>query len=58
MDFETKQRESDICIACGDRKDVGNVVCWDCFKYRDNAWKYSELELIDWLKEIGVEVTI
>lgn len=56
MTLEDEQRKTTTCIACGDDKPIGNVVCWNCFKHRDNPYKYSELELEDWLKSIGIMV--
>lgn len=54
--LEDQCRNSTTCIACGDTMQLGMVVCWGCFKHRDNAFKYSDLELVEWLAEIGVEV--
>lgn len=56
MNTEDLQRTLTTCIACGDDKPLGNIVCWGCFKYRDNAYKYSPLDFEDWLASIGVEV--
>lgn len=55
MSLEDQQHDAEICIACGDGKSKGLTVCWRCFKYRDNAWKYSELSFEDWLAEIREE---
>lgn len=53
LTLEDEQRTVETCIACGEHKQLGLVVCWDCFKYRDNGFKYSNLSLEDWLKEIA-----
>lgn len=55
--FEEQAQSSTICPACGDSKNVGLTVCWACFKYRDNPYKYSELSLEDWLQEIKEEAS-
>ena len=53
-DAETIAREEPVCRGCGKPKDVGCTVCWGCFKYRDNAFKYFDGgDLNDWLEAIG-----
>ena len=44
-----KARKLDICPGCGEPKQVGCIVCWPCFKYRDNPFKEAGLYLMDWL---------
>ena len=39
------------CPNCGGSKSKGCVVCWECFKYIDNPFKYSELSFEEWLKQ-------
>jgi hypothetical protein len=51
--LEDTQREKTTCIACGEDKSIGLVVCWDCFKYRKNPYKNTNLELREWLKVIN-----
>lgn len=52
-------RQSPVCPGCGKAKNVGCVVCWGCFKYRDNPFKYFHNDtpeaddLAAWLKEIS-----
>ncbi|MFH1921773.1 MAG: hypothetical protein ABIP48_18060 [Planctomycetota bacterium] len=52
-------RASTKCPGCGKPKQVGCVVCWPCFKYRDNPLKYfandtpDAGDLVAWLKAIG-----
>lgn len=53
LTMEDEQRKKTTCVACGGDKPLGLVVCWGCFKYRDNAFKYSDLSFEDWLKEIA-----
>lgn len=47
---EEYQREQTTCVHCGDDKSKGLILCWNCFKYIDNAFKYSELSFDEWLK--------
>jgi hypothetical protein len=54
--YEDKHREATTCAGCGEEKQRGLVVCWDCFKYRPNAYKYSSLALAPWLRAYGVKV--
>ena len=52
---ETIAREELVCRGCGRPKDVGLVVCWDCFKRHPsgNCLKYAGLSLNAWLRSIG-----
>lgn len=52
-EMETAARNELICRGCGDEKETGLVVCWKCFKYRQNPWKDSGLDLKSWLQEVG-----
>ncbi len=49
---EMKARQATICEGCDKPKDKGLVVCWGCFKYRDNAFKYFDGSLDEWLEDI------
>lgn len=42
MDSNDTIRNEPVCRACGERKDAGCLVCWDCFKGRRGrpAFKY------------------
>jgi hypothetical protein len=51
--LEAEQRTKTTCIACGEDKSLGCIVCWNCFKYIDNPFKESQLSLKEWLKEIA-----
>jgi len=46
-------RKSEICPACNKEKNKGLIVCWDCFKYRENPLKYSFLPFAKWIKTIN-----
>lgn len=57
MDFPTiidhpKLRDSLICPTCGDPKDAGLLVCWDCYRELDfrNGMSRETAALLD-LKE-------
>lgn len=50
--LEDTQRKLTSCIACGDEKDLGLVVCWNCYKYIDNPYKTSNLDFEEWLKTV------
>lgn len=41
-----------ICKGCGEPKDVGMIVCWECFKYRTDitSLKYYEGTFAGWLE--------
>jgi hypothetical protein len=41
-------RAMTTCPACGESKEAGLVVCWHCFKQRDNSLKASGLEFGEW----------
>ena len=49
-----KARKLDVCTGCGEFKSIGCIVCWQCFKFGDNPFKYADLSLLDWLKTIPV----
>lgn len=53
---EQKYRDMSDCPACGDRKGLGPLLCWDCFKYRTDItpFKYYNGDIESWLKEQGV----
>lgn len=37
MTSDNKYRNQTTCAGCGRQKDIGLVVCWDCFKYRQDV---------------------
>ena len=57
---EAHLRQLSVCCGCGGSKNVGCVVCWDCFKYRKDITplKYDGRSVADWLNanEIGLLV--
>jgi hypothetical protein len=48
---EEKARKLKLCPKCQHPKSEGLVVCWNCFKYIQNPFKYSNLSLEEWLKK-------
>lgn len=46
-------REQTVCKGCKQEKNIGTVLCWDCYKYRKDSYKYSGLEIADWLNKIN-----
>ena len=49
---EEEARQLKTCPACGKPKNKGLIVCWHCFKHRDNSLKYSGLSFENWLNSI------
>jgi hypothetical protein len=48
-------RSRPICFACGSEKQVGCVVCWDCFKHRQDVtpFKYYDGNILEWLEYVA-----
>ena len=49
---EEEIREAKKCIGCDKEKQKGCIVCWNCFKYIDNPFKYFKGSLSEWLETI------
>jgi len=50
---EDQARKEFYCRGCRGKKDsLDIVVCWECFKYRDNCLKYFEGTFQEWLKSV------
>lgn len=49
---EREMRNSQVCLGCNKEKQLGTVVCWNCFKYRTDATplKYFQGTIEEWLK--------
>lgn len=49
-----RQRAERVCIGCGKPKEIGLVVCWHCFKYREDTqpYKYWQGELAAWVAQL------
>jgi len=50
---EIQARQSEKCLACGNPKAKGLLICWKCFKLGDNPLKYSSLSFNEWLKTLN-----
>lgn len=59
---ESHLRALTTCCGCGGHKDTGCVVCWQCFKYREDITplKYDGRSVADWLNanNIGLLVPV
>jgi len=53
-ELERRARGMDTCLGCARPKAVGLVVCWDCFKRRQDvtSFKYWAGDLAGWLEAI------
>ena len=51
-------RTETICRGCGEAKGTGLLVCWTCFKYREDIvpFKYFRGTLTEWLEAIGAPI--
>ncbi len=45
-------RQSTVCAGCGLGKNIGALVCWDCFKYCNNPFKEFAGSFEEWLAVI------
>lgn len=58
MRTKKEYRQLDVCVGCGKPKEPGLLVCWDCFKYREDIWPLKQFvesgkgTFWDWLKTI------
>lgn len=47
-------RLATFCPGCGKPKEPGLIVCWPCFKYRNDGFKWAgDCDLEKWLQRIG-----
>ena len=58
MDYKDKEYENGLrklgyCVGCGEDKEKGLVVCWECFKARENPLKSFIGSVYEWLVSIG-----
>jgi len=49
---EDEARKRIVCPACGSPKDLGCMVCWNCFKYRMDIipLKYFRGSFAEWME--------
>lgn len=52
--LEKQARDMTFCMGCGEGKAVGLVVCWHCFKYREDItpFKYFPGSFADWIRRL------
>jgi hypothetical protein len=52
--LEEHVRTETTCRACDEAKEIGLVVCWLCFKYREDIvpLKYFDGTFTEWLARI------
>jgi len=46
--FSDLARDLELCPGCGEPKQSGCIVCWDCFKYRTDKTPLKYFEGQDW----------
>ena len=53
-ELETQARAETVCRGCGGEKEAGLIVCWPCFKYREDVvpFKYFDGTLSQWLQRV------
>jgi hypothetical protein len=54
--LEERVRIETVCRGCGEAKETGLMVCWPCFKYREDIvpLKYFNGTFEEWLNTISV----
>ena len=52
--LEEQARTEAFCRGCGGEKEAGLIVCWPCFKYRDDIvpFKYFDGTFEEWLERV------
>jgi len=50
---EDHERTQIVCAGCGKPKDLGCIVCWNCFKYCATPFKWAGVPLEKWLAAGG-----
>ena len=51
---DVQLRAESVCRGCGkDKGQPSMLMCWGCFKYVDNPFKYYDGSLLEWLREVG-----
>jgi len=53
-ELETIARTETVCRGCNEPKATGLIVCWPCFKYREDIvpFKYFDGTLSEWLQTV------
>ena len=54
---EEATRKDGFCLGCGGVKGEGCIVCWECFKYREDVepYKYWGGGFFSWLDHLNTE---
>ena len=53
-ELEERARTETVCRGCNGEKGAGLIVCWPCFKYREDIvpFKYFGGTLSEWLQTV------
>ena len=53
-ELEQRARTETVCRSCNGEKETGLIVCWPCFKYREDIvpFKYFDGTLSQWLQTV------
>jgi hypothetical protein len=53
-ELEEQARTETVCRGCGGEKELELIVCWPCFKYRDDIvpFKYFDGTFTEWLERV------
>ena len=53
-ELEARARTETVCRGCNGEKGTGLIVCWPCFKYREDIvpFKYFDGTLSEWLQTV------
>jgi hypothetical protein len=56
--WEEKARPISFCLGCGNNKDQGTIVCWNCFKHSEDCLKESGKSFRLWLSDRYAQLPI
>ena len=53
-ELEEQARTETVCRGCGGEKEIGLIVCWPCFKSREDIVpiKYFDGTFWEWLERV------
>ena len=53
-ELEEQARTETLCRGCGGEKEIGLIVCWPCFKYREDIVPFQDFggPLSEWLERV------
>jgi len=55
---EEQARHEPYCRGCREKKEMDLIVCWRCFKYRENSLKYFRGTFQEWLQSLSKKGSI